>query len=170
MNKHKYLTEDELVSLTTVLAKYRDNPRDVRNILLLDLLLATGTRIGELLKLRAGDLNDADTSVFFHGLKGSRDREIPLSLELYTRLKAYSAGKDLIFPLSYNRAREIWAYYRPVQKRLHALRHTFAINLYRRTKDVRLVQRALGHRYLSTTMIYQDYQYSLDELRAALIS
>ena len=36
----------------------------------------------------------------------------------------------------------------------HALRHTFATRLYRQTKDIRLVQKALGHANLSTTMIY----------------
>jgi integrase/recombinase XerD len=34
------------------------------------------------------------------------------------------------------------------------LRHTFATELYRQTKNIRLVQKALGHSDLSTTMIY----------------
>ena len=34
------------------------------------------------------------------------------------------------------------------------LRHTFATDLYRATKDIRLVQKTLGHADLSTTMIY----------------
>jgi integrase/recombinase XerD len=36
----------------------------------------------------------------------------------------------------------------------HMLRHTFATELYRQTKDIRLEQKALGHADLSTTMIY----------------
>jgi site-specific recombinase XerD len=32
--------------------------------------------------------------------------------------------------------------------------HTFAMNLYRKTGDLRLVQTALGHRHISTTEIY----------------
>ena len=41
-----------------------------------------------------------------------------------------------------------------LRKKPHALRHTFAMDLYRETKNIRLVQKALGHSDLSTTMIY----------------
>jgi len=37
---------------------------------------------------------------------------------------------------------------------LHSLRHTFATRLYERTGDLHLVQRALGHRQITTTEIY----------------
>jgi len=36
----------------------------------------------------------------------------------------------------------------------HTLRHTFATDLLRSTGNVRLVQKALGHASLATTMIY----------------
>ena len=37
---------------------------------------------------------------------------------------------------------------------VHSTRHTFAMNLYRQSGDLRLVQTALGHRHISTTEIY----------------
>jgi integrase/recombinase XerD len=40
------------------------------------------------------------------------------------------------------------------QLSVHSLRHTFATRLYRQTGDLRLVQRALGHRHIATTEIY----------------
>ena len=36
----------------------------------------------------------------------------------------------------------------------NVLRHTFATELLRESKNIRLVQKALGHSSLSTTMIY----------------
>ena len=36
----------------------------------------------------------------------------------------------------------------------HTLRHTFATDLYRQTKNLRLTQKALGHSQISSTMIY----------------
>ena len=36
----------------------------------------------------------------------------------------------------------------------HTLRHTFATDLYSETTNLRLVQKALGHADVSTTMIY----------------
>jgi site-specific recombinase XerD len=52
----------------------------------------------------------------------------------------------------------------------HMLRHTFATDLYRKTKNIRLVQKALGHADLSTTMIYthvvdQELESALKGLR-----
>jgi integrase/recombinase XerC len=37
---------------------------------------------------------------------------------------------------------------------IHSLRHTFATRLYRKTGDLYLVQKALGHRQITTTEIY----------------
>ncbi len=37
---------------------------------------------------------------------------------------------------------------------VYSLRHTFATNLYHRTGDLYLGQRALGHRQIGTTEIY----------------
>ena len=37
---------------------------------------------------------------------------------------------------------------------IHSLRHTFATRLYEKTGDLHLVQRALGHRQITTTEVY----------------
>lgn len=50
--------------------------------------------------------------------------------------------------------------------RFHDLRHTFATRLYRRTRDLRLVQRALDHQSIETTLRYENSD--IEDLRAAL--
>ncbi len=49
---------------------------------------------------------------------------------------------------------------------VHSLRHTFATRLYQKTGDLYLVQRALGHRQITTTEIYA--RVSDDRLRRAV--
>jgi integrase/recombinase XerC len=169
LNKNKYLLEPEYEKLLNLIeVHYRT---DTRNCLLLKLALKTGARAQELLNIRKGDLNSYEETVFIRGIKGSNDRELPIKPELFKQLYkfAQSCGTEKIFPISYNRLRQVWELYRPVQKKFHCLRHTFAIQLYKKTKDVRLVQVALGHRNIMNTMIYADYVYSQQELRRLIL-
>ena len=170
LNKTKYLLKPEVDRLEALLKTYQD--REPRNILLLALALKTGARASELLQLRTIDLNEYDQTVFVRGIKGSNDREIPLAPDLFGRLKRYSATSasvsELLFPIGYHRLHQIWEMYRPVPKKFHALRHTFAIQVYQKTKDIRLVQTALGHRNIMNTMIYADYVYTQEEMKKIL--
>lgn len=166
MNKTKYLQDAEYGSLQATLERNRDS--DARNCTLLWLLLHTGARATEMLNVTASDLNHLDRSIFIRGIKNSNDREIPLPLWLYRRVAALGADGRL-FPVSYSRLKQIWDEYRPVRKKLHSTRHTFAIRLYQKTKDIRLVQSALGHRSISNTMIYADYLYTQQELRKLIV-
>ncbi len=170
LNKNKYLLDPEVEKLERTLARNRHE--HARDVLLIELALRTGARASELLELRHVDLNTYDQTLFIRGLKGSNDRELPLAPELFERLEAYSRTvphDEPLFPISYHRLRQIWDWYRPVPKKFHSLRHTFAIRLYRKTKDIRLVQVALGHRNITNTMIYADYFYSQQELRKLIL-
>lgn len=172
INKNKYLLEPEVLRLESLLEKSAlENNRDT---LLLWLGLKTGARATELLQLRRNDLNSYDKTVFIRGIKGSNDRELPLNRWLFDRLYSYSeslpgGSSGDLFPIGYHRFRQIWDWYRPAPKKLHALRHTFAIRLYQKTKDLRLVQVALGHRNITNTMVYADYVYSQQELRKLIL-
>lgn len=169
LNKNKYLLPDELVHLEKVLAQFQDD--DPRNCLIIQLSLKTGGRAQEILNIRKDDLNQYDETVFIRGLKGSNDREIPLPSQFFKKLMSYAktVSDERLFPITYNRFRQIWDQYRPVKKKLHSLRHTFAIQLYKKRKDIRLVQVALGHRNVMNTMIYADYVYSQTELRKLIL-
>ena len=168
LNKNKYLLDPEVDRLDHILRSFMD--RDPRNCLLIRLALSTGARAQELLNLSRSDFNDHDQTVFFRGLKNSNDRELPLRSHLFESLVHLAKQPtELLFPISYHRLRQIWENYRPVPKTFHALRHTFAIRLYKKTKDIRLVQVALGHRNITNTMIYADYVYSQQELKKLIL-
>lgn len=171
LNKNKYLLDPEAQRLEYLLKSHLD--QDLRNCILLFLALHTGARAMELLNLTTGDINHHDQSIFIKGIKGSNDREIPLPPWLFQKLEKLTAQnkpeEPRIFPISYNRLRQIWELYRPIPKKFHSLRHTFAIRLYKKTKDLRLVQVALGHRNITNTMIYADYLYSQQELRRLIL-
>lgn len=165
MGIKKYLAEHEFLQLESTLIKYE--AEDFRDTTLLWLLIHTGARATEGLNVHATDLDPHGGLVFIRGIKGSNDRELPLPKWLFDRLIKLSkeSGAGPIFKISYKRLYQIWDQYRSCKKSVKSLRHTYAIQLYRRTKDIRLVQHALGHRNISNTLIYSDYLYSQGELR-----
>lgn len=169
LNKNKYLLPPEKERLMKIVGDYIDH--DLRNCLIIWLALRTGGRAQEILNLQKMDLNAYDETVYIRGIKGSNDREIPLPADLFKKLQTYaeSLPGTKLFPITYDRLYQIWALYRPIPKKFHALRHTFAIQLYQKTKDLRLVQVALGHRNITNTMIYADYVYSQQELRKLIL-
>jgi integrase len=170
LTKAKYLSSDEHASLINCLTKYESS--DFRNTTFLWMLLHTGARVSEVLAIRPQDLVFEGMSVFITGLKDSKDRELPLTPWLFNRMSVLAKGTSpgaRIFSFSYTRARDIWTQYRPVAKKMHSLRHTRALEIYRRHRDIRLVQRVLGHRSLTSTLVYTEYDYNQDELRKAML-
>lgn len=159
LNKTKYLSDEELTYLNSLIVRY-----SCRDTALINLALHTGARANELLSITPADLDDKSRSVFIRGSKGSKDREIPLPDSLYYEVKGY-----IPFNISYRRLAQIWDDYRPGHKKFHSLRHTFAINLYRRTKDIKLVQICLGHKSITSTQVYSDFVYEQQELRRLVI-
>lgn len=161
----KYLDDSELEHLNKIT---QDQSRDS---LLIRLALATGARASELLNIRKVDLNSKTKTVFIRGLKNSRDRETPIDPKLFELLQLYSYthGEERLFPITYQRLVQVWNHYKPSpDKTFHCLRHSFAVRLYRRHRDIKLVQLALGHRNIQNTMVYVDFVYSIEEMRRLL--
>ena len=165
----KFLNDMEYDRFSQNLTRWAD--RSPRNTLIFSLLLNTGARPQELLNLTTKDLVYESSGVFIRGLKGSNSRTIPLSPDLWKRLLffARTAGPDgFLFPIHYRTLVSHWRKYRPCKKALRSTRHTFAVRLYKRTRDIRLVQWALGHKASSNTDIYLDFVYGTDEIKKAL--
>lgn len=168
LNKNKYLLDHEFERIMHIAKSFLE--KDKRNCVLIYLALFTGARAQEILNLKVEDFDPYDETVFIKGLKGSNDREIPLPTWLFKECMKLSPEKGLLFPITYNRLLQIWHLYRPINKKFHSLRHTFAIRLYKKTKDIRLVQVALGHRNITNTMVYADYVYTQQEMRKLILT
>src|SRR5574343_39731 len=162
----KYLTKSECDTLKATLRKIR-----TRESLILTLLYETGARASEVLNLTPQDIDSSEGMIFIKTIKNGRPRYAPLSDETFSWLVGEAkaiAPSERIFPISYQRLHQIWLEYRPFKKKLHALRHAFAVDVFRETRDPKMVQTLLGHRSMSSTMVYLDFVYAADELRRAV--
>ena len=176
ISKLKYLTPIECVELEANIAARKTkqtkdaHPIEYRNAIMLELLYRTGMRSSELLLLRPMDLYTDTQSIQVATVKGGKDREIPIQPELFRLFEALATGErdKPIFTIGHRNFLEVWAKFRPVKKKLHSLRHTYAYNLYKRTKDLLLCKRALGHRSINSTMVYQEEYYQQEDLSRLL--
>ena len=136
------------------------------------LLLTTGIRVGELVKIDIDDLVLSDSSLKIHG-KGNRQRLVYLfepklnqAIAQYLPLRQIksTATKKLFVteagtPFTTQKTRKLLgnlASQAGIQRRItpHMLRHTTATQLLEAGVDIRYVQRLLGHQSISTTEIY----------------
>lgn len=156
LNRTKFLESEEDRCIKAIRPDTRDST-------IIAFARSTGARASEILNLRPCDLFRDTNTVFIRGLKGSRDRELPVTPALMEALV-----KHIPFNITYRRLEQIWRMHRPCNKKFHSLRHTFAVNLYKRTKDIKLVQLALGHKSPTSTAVYTDFVYSQEELRKIL--
>lgn len=166
MNKQDYFTKKELESLKDRLGHDRDS-------LLIKLALVTGARESELVLLTKASLDIDACTVLITATKGSNDRIIHISRDLMCSLQQIET--DRLFPISTSRIRQIWYRIRPstLQKRFHCFRHTFGVELYKASRDIMFVKQAMGHKSISSTMVYVqcvDYDEQFTKTHNALAS
>jgi integrase/recombinase XerC len=170
---------------TTVDALAEDGPQGLRDLAVLELLYATGIRVGELCGLDVDDLDRGRRVVRVLG-KGRKERAVPYgapasdALELWLEQGRPSLATDASGPAVFLGARggriDQRAVRRIVHDRLggvegapdlgpHGLRHTAATHLLEGGADLRSVQEILGHASLGTTQIYTHV--SNERLRSA---
>lgn len=181
------LSEVEVRALldATVASLADDGPRGLRDLAILELLYATGIRVGELVGLDIDDLDRGRRVVRVFG-KGRKERSVPYGLpaseavELWLERGRPSIATDssgaAVFLGTRGSRIDQRAVRRVVHERLaavdgapdlgpHGLRHTAATHLLEGGADLRSVQEILGHASLGTTQIYTHV--SNERLRAA---
>lgn len=151
-----------------------DTPLGLRNKAILEILYATGMRVGECAKIKLKDLDFHISTVLVHG-KGSKDRYIPFGSFAHEALQAYihngrvdllKGGENDHLFLNYRGNALSERGIRMILDKLieksslngkihpHMLRHTFATHLLANGADMRTVQELLGHAFLSSTQVY----------------
>jgi site-specific recombinase XerD len=167
------LTRDEV---RAVIRQLRGTPR-----LMAILLYGSGLRLLECARLRVKDIDFARHQITVRAGKGDKDRVTPLPAIVHAELAQHlEAVRELhdadlrqaagwvelsgALARKYPNAGREWGWqwvfpatrlyvHRETGQR-HTLRHSFATHLLEDNRDIRTVQELLGHRDVSTTMIY----------------
>ena len=161
----KYLSEAEAQRLRNAVAG------QPRTHAIASLLLYSGLRVGELVRLTVESIDFHEATIRVKGGKGDKDRLVVVSPTCLEHVKEWlghrpHSSSDYLFPAK-NGDRPITE--RTVQRAIrkaaldagitkkvspHVLRHTLATTLLRRGGDIRFIQRILGHASIATTQVY----------------
>lgn len=162
-----------------------NDPVNLRNLAALELLYATGIRVGELVGLDLDDIDHASKVVRVVG-KGDKERVVPVGLPALRAVEDWitrgrpqlvreGSGPALLLGRRGGRAdpRQIRTAVHELLRHVpdapdlgpHGLRHSAATHLLEGGADLRMVQELLGHASLATTQIYTHV--SIDRLKAS---
>jgi len=154
-----------------------------RNKVMMQLIFNTGLRLSEVINLKWQDIDFLTDTLMVRQGKGMKDRTLYIkannwrgeddkaALESWRKRQseALGASAEYVFTTTSKGAEGKQLQPRYIQDMVtryakragikknispHTLRHTFASDLYRRTKDIVTVKNALGHSSITTTMIY----------------
>lgn len=169
----KDLTEEQVDALLD--APDPNDPMELRDKAMLELLYATGLRVTELVSLTMENVSLRQGVVRVTG-KGGKERLVPMGENAVEWIETFirqgrsellgETTSDVVFPSK--RARQMtrqtfwhrikhYAVIAGIDTELlspHVLRHAFATHLLNYGADLRVVQMLLGHSDLSTTQIY----------------
>jgi len=164
------------------------SPKEVKRVLtmaanlqaraMLTLAYGCGLRAGEVVRLRAGDIDSAQMIIRIVQSKGRKDRNVMLPAEVLDLLRQWWKVRPTRHDADVA-PQQRWLFpgrspHRPLTTRqfsrlfkeaakdgglrktlsLHSLRHSFATHLLERGTDIRLIQALLGHDKLETTARY----------------
>jgi site-specific recombinase XerD len=146
---------------------------------MLSLAYGCGLRAGEVVRLRAGDIDSEQKIIRIVQSKGRKDRHVMLPAEVLKLLRQWWKARPTAYDDGGVAPDHRWLFpgrsqYQPLTTRqfsrlfkeaaraaglrktlsLHSLRHSFATHLLERGRDIRVIQALLGHEKLETTARY----------------
>lgn len=150
----RYLKHNQVLKLL-------ESIQDQRDRLIIRTIYATGVRVSELCSISLNDIDFEENTIRIKG-KGGKIRIVFIDDETLKEISKYSAG-NIDGPLflgqqgrniSPRTVQYIFNKYAPSGITPHKIRHSYASELYKRSKNLRVVQENLGHSSIQTTEIY----------------
>jgi integrase/recombinase XerD len=135
----------------------------------LALIYSCGLRVGEAVRMRPQDIDEARMLIWVRNGKGGKDRSVALpqrTLELLQQYRRADRHSPLLFPgrdrhgaisiSTVQKAFKMALHSSRIAKRasVHTLRHSYATHLLENAVDLRVIQSLLGHNSAQTTTIY----------------
>ena len=170
-----FLSEEEVLALLKAFKTKDDDPLEVRNRTILELLYSSGLRVSETAGLQLKSINFELEMLRITG-KGNKTRLVPMGKPAMRQLKRYLeearpqlTANDPANPAVFLSFRgkqldreRIWQVVKLAAERAgivksihpHTLRHSFASHLLANGADLRAIQEMLGHANIATTEIY----------------
>ncbi len=151
-----------------------EDPKEIRDSCIVELLYSSGIRVSELCSLRISDISLEKGIIIVTG-KGGKERLIPIGEAAIVSIKKYLLFRREISPkmtlpdqLFISRLGKgltrisVWSVIKQRARKAgiikvitpHSLRHSFATHMLANGADLRSVQELLGHSDISTTQIY----------------
>ena len=150
----KYLKHNQVLRLI-------DSIEDPRDKLIVRTIYATGVRVSELCNMNLEDIDFDEHTIKIRG-KGDKIRVVFVDDDTTAEILKF-IGNRIVGPLfvgqqgkhiSSRAIQHIFKHYAPSGITPHKIRHSYASELYRRSKNLRVVQENLGHTSIKTTEIY----------------
>ena len=134
---------------------------DTRDRLIVRTIYATGVRVSELSGIRLEDIDFEGYTIRVKG-KGGKIRTVFIDRETLTEILEFSGERkegplflgQMGNPISPRTVQFIFRKYAPAGITPHKLRHSYASELYSRSRNLKVVQENLGHSSIKTTEIY----------------
>ncbi|QLB20840.1 tyrosine recombinase XerC [Vespertiliibacter pulmonis] len=168
----------EAEQLTQLLNSDRNEPLDLRDLAMMELMYSSGLRLSELQGLDLGNLDLRSGEVKVLG-KRNKERIVPIGTKAIEAIQRWLNVREQFNPqdnalflnkkggrLTHRSIQLVmakWGKQQGLTTHLHPhkLRHSFATHLLEASQDLRAVQDLLGHSNLATTQIYThlDFQH-----------
>ncbi|MHC1627154.1 MAG: site-specific tyrosine recombinase/integron integrase [Methanoculleaceae archaeon] len=150
----RYLKHNQVIDLI-------ESVPDERDRLVIRTIYATGVRVSELCSIQVQDIDFSDHTIRIRG-KGGKFRTVFIDDETLAAIRRYLRDRKEgpLFPgqqgrpISPRTVQHIFSRYAPPGITPHTIRHSYASELYRRSKNLRVVQENLGHSSIRTTEVY----------------